>query len=74
MKLLLKKEYTYNTDTLHKDLNILKVDDIHRHATLQFVYNCLSGKIITNFDNYFKDRTNVHNHNTRNIKHIQNST
>ena len=70
MKLLLKRDYTYSTNQLHKDLNILKVSDVHRHATLQFVYKCVSGKIIPNFRKYFIDRTNIHDHDTRHIRHI----
>ena len=64
MKLLLNKEPTYSTDKLHKELRILKVSDIHRKFTLQFIYKCLSGDIITNFVNYFTRRENMHIHDT----------
>ena len=56
MKLLTKRDYLEPTNQLHAELNILKVKDIHRHKTLQFVYNCISGNQIATFFNYFSTR------------------
>ena len=71
MKLLLNKEPTHSTNMLHKELRILKVADIHRHSTLQFVYKCLYGDVNPNFENYFVSRENAHNHNTRYTHNLQ---
>ena len=65
MKLLTKKEPRYNTDKLHADLKILKIDDMYELAVLQFVYKCVNGLHVSNFDNYFEARRNLHHHNTR---------
>ena len=66
MKILTNKEYLYSTNKLHKDLNILKVSDIHRHSILQFVYKCKSGKQVSNFTNYFTTRGSQHTRTLRN--------
>ena len=53
MKLLTKKERRYSTNLLHTELDILKVQDIHKHSVLQFVHKCKANKTISNFENYF---------------------
>lgn len=65
MKLLTKKDISYNTQRLHVDLNILKVEDMYKLATLKFVYKCFREQHIPNFDKYFETRNVVHNHDTR---------
>ena len=71
LKILLKKDYMFSTNRLHRELRILKVQDIYRHSTLQFVYKCVNGKIITKFKKYFKKREDIHNHTTRNIHRLE---
>ena len=66
LKVLTKKEYRYSTNLLHTDLNILKVEDIHKHALLHFVYKSHVHKNITNFENYFITRGEIHGLNLRN--------
>ena len=66
MKLLTKKEQQYSTNLLHKNLDILKVHDIHRQSVLQFVHKCKTGNIISNFHNYFIPRGELHNLDLRN--------
>ena len=68
MKLLTKRDIQYSTNDLHTELNILKVTDIHRYKTLQFVYNCLTGNQISNFSNYFTIKE--HQFNLRNTKQL----
>ena len=53
MKLLTNRERDYSTNKLHADLNILKVDDIHKHCALKFVHGCVSGQTIPAFENFF---------------------
>ena len=73
MKLLTKKEPRYSTNQLHLDLNILKVDDIHKLSTLNFVYKCINGDMIPNFLTYFTFREHIHTHTTRNNHQIHTS-
>ena len=64
MKLLTRKDRRYSTDQLHLDLDILKVNDIHKLSTLNFVYKCISGDTIPNFVSYFTMRDSMHAHPT----------
>ena len=66
LKVLTKREYRFNTNTLHTSINILKVNDIHKHALLQFVYKSYIKKTIPNFENYFTTRGDQHGLNLRN--------
>ena len=66
MKVLLKKERQYSTNLLHKNLDILKVHDIHRQSVLQFVHKCKTNKTIPKFSNYFTTRGEHHNLDLRN--------
>ena len=66
MKLLTKKERQYSTNLLHRNIDILKVHDIHRQSVLQFVHKCKTNKIISNFHNYFTTRGEHHNLHLRN--------
>ena len=66
MKLLTKKERRYSTNLLHTELDILKVQDIHKHSVLQFVHKCKANKTISNFENYFTTRGEQHNRDLRN--------
>ena len=70
MKLLTKKEYRYDTNQLHSELNILKIKDIYKTGILSFVHNCVHGEPIEAFRNYFTSRDHIHTHNTRNSHHL----
>ena len=50
---------------LHKELNILKVKDIHASSVLHFAYNCINGTPVPAFENYYIKRHFTHHHNTR---------
>ena len=66
LKVLTKREYRFNTNLLHTSINILKVEDIHKHALLQFVYKTHIKKTIPNFEDYFTTRGEQHGLNLRN--------
>ena len=54
-----------STDSLFKDLNILKIEDIYKIRTLQFIYNCLNGISPKQFKSWFKLKKDVHKHRIR---------
>jgi hypothetical protein len=66
LKNLFNKDWFTNTNELHKELNVLKVDDIVKLFVLKFVHNCKSGYVPEVFKNYYIKRSVIHNRNTRN--------
>lgn len=67
MKVLTNKDYMYSTNALHKDLKIMKIEDIYKHTTCQFVYNCINKNLPDKFHNYFIYRGTLHGHNTKSV-------
>ena len=65
MKILLRKEKTTSTNELHRDLSILKVEDIYKISILSFVHDNLNNDPIAPFCEYFKYRRSTHMHETR---------
>ena len=63
LKVLGKNEFTYSTDTLHSDYDLLKVNDITKQETLTFVHKYHTNCLPPVFDNYFVSFS--HNYNTR---------
>lgn len=70
LKLLCRKDQMYSINQLYIDLNILKVSDIYKSSTLQFVFNCISGNTIPKFQDYYTFRENLYHHNTRQSKNL----
>ena len=64
LKVLSEKNYRHPTEKLHKDLELLLVDDIAKQELLTFVHQYFSNSLPPVFDNYF-DSFN-HHHATRN--------
>ena len=54
LKLLLNIDYRTPTNTLHKRMNILKVEDIYKNNLISLVSKCLRGSCPLPFKNYFK--------------------
>ena len=65
LKVLSGKKYRFSTNELHKELNILKVEDIAKQEILTFVHNFFANKLPPVFDNYFETFETCHNRNTR---------
>ena len=65
MKLLLKTDRRYSTNYLHRDLNILKIQDIYEVCLLRFVHSCVRGEPIETYQNFFTSHVTVHTYNTR---------
>ena len=53
LKVLYEKKYRYPTEKLHKELNLLLVNDIANQELLTFVHNYYSDSLPPVFDNYF---------------------
>ena len=65
LKVLTSKGYRYDTNKLHNDLGILKVNDIFKQEVVLFVHNFKYNKLPKIFDNYLTTFYEVHNRNTR---------
>ena len=67
LKVLTKKDSEFSTNKLHKELKILKVEDILDQEILSFVFNFRNQKLPKKFDNSFKMRNQNQQMRTRNI-------
>ena len=65
LKVLMGKNYRYSTNSLHNELEILKVSDIAKTNTVTFIHNYFHDKLSKIFKNYFTVFNEVHNINTR---------
>ena len=63
LKVLSNKNYRHPTEKLHKELNLLLVDDLAKQELLTFVHNYFSNSLPPVFDNYFDSFD--HNYETR---------
>ena len=56
------------TNSLYRDLNVLKIRDLLTLNNCQFVQAHMIGKLPQNFNEHFKEMRNQHNYNTRQSK------
>ncbi len=61
LKTLYQKDWFTHTNDLHKELNVLKVEDIFKHSMAQLVYKQRNNLLHDVFDSYFKPRNEMHN-------------
>ncbi|CAL4079418.1 unnamed protein product [Meganyctiphanes norvegica] len=54
LKVLSSKNYRFSTNELHKEFNLLKVEDISKQEILTFVHNYFSNSLPPVFDNYYE--------------------
>ena len=54
LKVLSVKKYRYPTEKLHKEFEILLVEDIAKQELLTFVHNYFSNSLPIVFDKYFE--------------------
>ena len=66
----LRRDRDHSTNDLHRNLNILKVEDMHSSSILSLVHNCTNGKTIPAFEYYFITRETFQTIRTRNIQNI----
>lgn len=60
LKVLYKKNYRFSTNKLHKELAVLKVEDMIKQETLSFVYQYVHTKLPNVFSDYFLHRQSLH--------------
>ena len=65
LKVLFNKDFLTPTDSLHKELEVLKVKDINKLHTVKFVHMQQNNKTPNIFKNFFIANQTVHQHNTR---------
>ena len=65
LKVLYKLPFRSNTDTLHLNLDILKIKDIYRYQIQKFVYECVNKTCIKQFHNYYRQNHTIRELNTR---------
>ena len=65
LKVLLCKKFRYSTDTLHNELEILKVQDMINQEILTFVFKYHANILPPVFDNYYETLASTHGLNTR---------
>ena len=70
LKILYKKDWYLSTNTLHKEINILKVNDLYNMSVLKFVHKCKINDSPNIFNEYYTERHTIHNYNTRYAKTI----
>ncbi len=66
LKTLYKKYWFTHINDLHKELNVLKVEDIFKRFMVQLVYKQRNNLLPDVFDGYFNPRNEIHNLQTRN--------
>ncbi len=61
LKTLYNKDWYTHTNILHKELNLLQIQDIFSLFQLTFVHNHQQGKLPEIFSGYYVTRENIHN-------------
>ena len=62
------KLLTNKVTTNYKMQKILQLKDIYNHEVSKFMYKYTTSQLPAPFDNYFQLITDVHSHNTRQVK------
>ncbi len=66
VRVIKKVNYNDHTSPLFKELNILKINDIHMLQVAKYMYNMKRGTLPTPLSKQIKLNANMHTHNTRN--------
>ena len=70
LKVLLRKDYRFSTNELHKSMDLLKINDIADQEILSFVHNYFSKKLPPVFDDYYSTLAEQHQIDTRNGQNL----
>ncbi len=65
LKILHNKDYHTPTKSLHKELNLLLVEDIYKLGVLKFVYKQQNNLLPNIFSQFYIENASIHSHNTR---------
>ena len=71
LRVLAKKDRYYNSNQLHKDFDLLNIEEARNMLILKFVYNCVNGQPVEVFQDYFTLQTHLHF--TRQSGHLRRS-
>lgn len=74
LKLILGLQRRTSTNVLHKNLHLLKVQDIHKMKVLLFVNKCIQGNCPSVFANYFTYKTLPYNIRQRDLNVMRSRT
>ncbi len=66
LKTVYQKDWVTHTNDLHKEMNVLKVENIFKHSMVQLIYKQRYNLLPDLFDSYFKPKNEIHNLQTRN--------
>ncbi len=64
LKILLNKDYHTPTKSLHKELNLLLVEDIYKLGVLKFVYKQQNNLLPNIFSQFYIENASIPSHNT----------
>ena len=67
LRVLSKKDTMYSSDQLHKELELFKITQFRDMFILQFVHNCIKGKPILPFADYFTLTRDIVDYELRNV-------
>ena len=71
LKIVYNKDRRYSTNTLHHELKLLQVKDIHELLLLKFIHTVLNGNPVKRFEAYFIKRRQTHDYETRQADYIE---
>ena len=71
LNILDNKDRRYSNNTLHHELKLLQVKDIHELLLLKFIHTVLIGNPVKRFEAYFIKRSQSHDYETRQADYIQ---
>ena len=74
LKILYNKDCYTSTKQLHKELNLLMVQDIFNTSILNLVYKQANNKLPDIFNEYFKYRNETHSINTKKLNTVKAKT
>ena len=60
LRVLAKTDRYYNSNQLHKDFDLLSIEEARNMLILKFVYNCVNGQPVEVFQDYFTLQTHLH--------------
>ena len=63
-------KYRDHTDPLFNQLGLLKLDDINKYAYCKFMYKWYHKRLLSIFEEYFKNVNDVHSYDTRQSSHL----
>lgn len=65
LKILYKKDWLYGTNELHKELELLKIEDVSNLCVLKFIHKYRIGDVPEIFTGFLTERNTIHNYGTR---------